>query len=113
MIDSEILNKIHVLFKACSPVFLGIGDEVRQKLIMDIADAGENGINVTNLSAKTNLSRPAISHHLKVLKDCGIIKPTKSGTQIFYEIDMMGQLDNIIELVNTIRPVLENRKIKD
>ena len=58
----QILNK----FKTCAPIFIALGDEARQKLIMDIADAGNEGINVTHLSEKSHLSRPAISHHLKV-----------------------------------------------
>ena len=63
------------MFNSCSPLFIALGDEVRQKLVLDIVDAGAEGINVKNLSAKSRLSRPAISHHLKVLKDSGLIEP--------------------------------------
>lgn len=74
---------------------------------MDIADAGKEGLNVTNLSAKTNLSRPAISHHLKILKDTGIIIPLKKGTQIFYKLNLEDNLRKIDELVNSMRSVIE------
>jgi len=106
MIDNEALKRIHFLFHSCAPLFIALGDEVRQKLILDIADSGEEGINVTNLSAKSNLSRPAISHHLKVLKDCGLIKPVKKGTQIFYELELNQNLNQVRELIDSIQVIL-------
>ena len=64
-------TKSALSFNSCVPFFIAMSDEYRQQLIMDIAEAGNDGINVSNLSAKSKLSRPAISHHLKVLKDAG------------------------------------------
>ncbi len=52
MIDKEALHRIHLLFNTCAPLFIALGDEVRRKLILDIADGGEEGIIVTHLSAK-------------------------------------------------------------
>ena len=112
MIDKEALHRIHLLFNTCAPLFIALGDEVRQKLILDIADGGEEGINVTNLSAKSKLSRPAISHHLKVLKDCGLIKPVKEGTQIFYQLTLEKNLDEAAELVRSIQDVMAKIKGK-
>ena len=95
------------MFHLCAPLFIALGDEVRQQLVLDIVDAGEGGINVSNLAAKSHLSRPAISHHLKVLKNCGLVKPVKDGTQIFYHIDLKENLDNVSDLVSAIQNVLE------
>ena len=74
---------------------------------MDIAAAGKEGINVTNLSAKSKLSRPAISHHLKVLKDSGLIKPLKVGTQIFYQLNMTEKFKTFSELVDAMESILQ------
>ena len=112
MIDKEALHRIHLLFNTCAPLFIALGDEVRQKLILDIADGGEEGINVTNLSAKSKLSRPAISHHLKVLKDCCLIKPVKEGTQIFYQLSLDKNLDEVATLIKEIQSVVEKIKAK-
>ena len=73
-------------FNTCIPLFIAIGDECRQHLLLEIAQAGSEGINVSTLTETFHLSRPAISYHLKMLKDCGLIKPFKKGTQIFYSI---------------------------
>jgi DNA-binding transcriptional ArsR family regulator len=83
-----------------------MSDEYRQQLIMDIAEAGKEGINVSNLSAKSKLSRPAISHHLKVLKDAGLIKPLKIGTQIFYQLNLSENFKTISDLINSMEHIL-------
>lgn len=39
------------------------------------------------ITAKTNLSRPAVSHHLRIMKDAGLIKVRKESTMNFYYFD--------------------------
>ncbi|WP_283656261.1 MULTISPECIES: helix-turn-helix transcriptional regulator [unclassified Paenibacillus] len=38
---------------------------------------------------KTNLSRPVVSHHVKVLKDANMIEVVKEGTKNYYFINVM------------------------
>ncbi len=106
MIDKSEIKRTLKTFNACAPFFIAMSDEYRQQLIMDIAEAGKNGINVSNLSAKSKLSRPAISHHLKVLKDAGLIKPLKIGTQIFYQLNLMDNFKIISELISSMENIL-------
>lgn len=101
--DKKELKKLVGKFKACGPLLIALGDEVRQNLLVQLADSGFEGVNVTNLSSKTNLSRPAISHHLKVLKDSGWIVPVKKGTQIFYKLNLAENLDEVSGLIDSIR----------
>ncbi len=42
------------------------------------------GARVMEITEKTNLSRPAVSHHLKILKEAGIIKMRREGTKNYY-----------------------------
>ncbi len=109
IIDESDWHRIKLLFNSCGPLFIALGDEVRQQLVLDIAEgqvSREEGINVTDLSAKSKLSRPAISHHLKVLKDYGIIKPRKVGTQIFYTLSLDKNLEEVAELVHSIQTLM-------
>lgn len=39
------------------------------------------------ITAKTNLSRPAVSHRLRIMKDAGLIKVRKESTMNFYYFD--------------------------
>ncbi|SFI81730.1 DNA-binding transcriptional regulator, ArsR family [Treponema bryantii] len=107
MIDKAEIRKTLKTFNLCVPFFIAMSDEYRQQLIMDIAEAGSEGINVSNLSAKSKLSRPAISHHLKVLKEAGLIVPLKIGTQIFYQLNLKENFKTISELIKSMEKILE------
>lgn len=106
-ISKSELKKIHEMLNKCGPLFIALGDEVRQKLILDIADAGEEGISVMDLTSKSNLSRPAISHHLKILKDSGFAKTIKRGTWVFYKISISENFAEIDKLVNESLRIIE------
>ena len=106
MIDKSEIKKTLKTFNSCVPFFIAMSDEYRQQLIMDIAEAGREGINVSNRAAKSNLSRPAISHHLKVLKDSGLIKPKKLGTQIFYQLNLSENFKTVSELITSMENIL-------
>ena len=106
VVDKSEIKKTLKTFNSCVPFFIAMSDEYRQQLIMDIAEAGREGINVSNLSAKSKLSRPAISHHIKVLKDSGMIKPKKIGTQIFYQLNLSENFKTVSELITSMENIL-------
>lgn len=106
MIDPNKIEESRQEFKNCAPIFTALGDTTRQKLCLDLAEAGLEGINVADLSGKSILSRPAISHHLKVLKDAGIVEPIKNGTQIFYRLRLRECFTNVKALIQTIEEIL-------
>ncbi|QQP10338.1 winged helix-turn-helix transcriptional regulator [Lysinibacillus agricola] len=71
------LKKLAEEFRECSKALAAIGDETRQSIIIALIEGeseSEKGIRVGELTKKTNLSRPALSHHLKVLKDASFYK---------------------------------------
>ena len=47
----------------------------------------------------THLSRPAVSHHMQILKDAGIVKSRKEGTFVYYYLDPD---DNQITLLSSL-----------
>ena len=49
-----------------------MGDSARQEIILALARTDE--LNVSQLARKLPLSRPAISHHLKVLRQAGLAR---------------------------------------
>ena len=110
IVTKEELHRTREILHSCLPMFIALGDEFRQQLVVDIAAAGENGINVTDLAESAKLSRPAISHHLKVLKDMGLITPRKTGTQIFYKLSIHKDLEKLSDFINSISKVIESLK---
>ena len=99
--EDELLN----LFKNVNdfiPIFQALADSERLLILLKLFYAGPNGKNVTELSGKTRLSRPAVSHHLKVLKAAGIIDSRKDGTQVYYSLDSKHKIVKIESLVNSL-----------
>lgn len=98
-------------FHNCMPLFIALGDEVRLSIIESLCRAAQNGnqdgLNVNEITCQTQLSRPAISHHLKILKDSGLIGVSQSGTSNYYHLtlkDGTTQLMNLGVLVKEFFP---------
>jgi len=62
-----------------------VGEPVRLEIVILLAKGGR--MNVGQISARFEQSRPAISHHLKVLKTAGILTSKKEGQEVFYNLD--------------------------
>lgn len=89
-------------FGACAKVLTAIGDETRQHLIVEMMQMGKcSGVRVGEVTEKTNLSRPAVSHHLQILKDAGIVKVRKEGTKNYYYFDP--GMEAFTELIATLQ----------
>ena len=75
-------------FRNCKDVLIALGDENRLHLLYQMLTAEEPlGIRVGEITKRTNLSRPAVSHHLKLLKDAGVVKVRREGTRNYYYPD--------------------------
>lgn len=64
-------------------VFQAIADPVRRDIIRLLA---EQTLSINSVAEKFDVSRPAISKHLKILKECGIIVINKEGRERFCQI---------------------------
>lgn len=85
-------------FAACAEILAAIGDETRQHLILEMLRLGKcSGVRVCEITEKTNLSRPAVSHHLQILKKAGLVKVRREGTKNYYYFDPeMNALEHLI-----------------
>lgn len=82
------IQKLAKEFKECQKVITAIGDENRLHLIIKMMQMGEcDGVRVGEITEKSHLSRPAVSHHLQILKDAGILAMREDGTKNFYYFD--------------------------
>ena len=101
-------------FQACRKILLALGDENRQHLILEMMQMGECGsVRVGAITEKTNLSRPAVSHHLKILKEAGLVKMRREGTKNYYYFDAdaeaMNRLLKMLTHAETIMKSLPER----
>ncbi len=65
-------------------VFKALGDPVRLRLLSMIASQEGGEICVCDLTPAFDLSQPTISHHLKLLKQAGLIDSERRGTWVYY-----------------------------
>lgn len=85
-------------FKSNSKFFQAIGNETRQGILLFLIQSGEKGARVNEITENAHLSRPAVSHHLNVLKDAGIIHCRPEGTSHYYFINIMNHLPSLYKL---------------
>ena len=105
-------------FASCTKILTAIGDETRQHLILEMIGIGNcSGVRVCEITEKTNLSRPAVSHHLQILKDAGIVKMRKEGTKNYYyfdpEMESFERLITNLQLAMNISKALPDRSGED
>lgn len=88
MYANEEIYKLAADFKQCRKILVALGDQNRQHMILEMMKMGEcNGVRVNEIATKTHLSRPAVSHHLQILKDAGILKMRRESTKNYYYFD--------------------------
>jgi ArsR family transcriptional regulator, arsenate/arsenite/antimonite-responsive transcriptional repressor len=69
-----------------APMFKALGDPVRLRLLSMIASAGGGEVCVCDLTGSFALTGPTISHHLKVLREAGLVDSDRRGTWVYYRL---------------------------
>ena len=112
-------SRLKTSFRECIPLFSARGDFTRlaniQQFFLVVVDrlsleteqkGGRSvsekrrapGLNVKEITEKTSLSRPAVSHHLKILKDSGLIAVEKRGVCNYYHLTSQSAIDRLLRL---------------
>lgn len=95
--ESVTLEDVLISFRACAPVFNALGDPYRQDIIMMLAQ--DQRLNVTQIAERMPLSRPAISHHLKVLLQARLLTMERVSRENFYSLTLDSALADLRRLV--------------
>ena len=67
-------------------LFVALGDEHRQRILL-MFEPGER-LNVAQIAGASTLSRSAVTHHLRVLRDAGVLKREKIGKEAWFWPDL-------------------------
>lgn len=83
--------------------FAALADPVRLQLFETIALSGTTGVCVCDLQVSVDRSQPTVSHHLRVLREAGLVTADKRGRWVWYQVatprleeltQMLGQLSH-------------------
>jgi DNA-binding transcriptional ArsR family regulator len=92
------LRTIPKEWRAMAKVFVALGDEHRQRMLLTF-EKGER-LTVGQIAEVATLSRPAVSHHLKILRAAGVLLAERSGREVHLRV-------NRAMLEETLAAVLE------
>jgi DNA-binding transcriptional ArsR family regulator len=68
-----------------APVFAALGDETRLALVQRLSGAGP--MSIARLTEGTDVTRQAVTKHLHVLEDAGLVRSARLGREAVYELD--------------------------
>ena len=107
------VRKLEEDFKNCRKLLTAVGDENRQHLLCVMLNCPVEGARVTEITEMTHLSRPAVLHHMQILKDAGIVKSRKEGTFVYYYLNpddnQITLLSSLVERMTKIMTQLPDR----
>jgi DNA-binding transcriptional ArsR family regulator len=71
--------------RASAPVFAALGDETRLRLVARLCDDGPQSI--ARLTDGSGVTRQAVTKHLRVLADAGLVKGSRDGRESLWELE--------------------------
>ncbi len=83
--NRNYLRAIPREWRNLSLVFAALGDEHRQRILLTF-ERGER-LNVGQVVEVSTLSRTTVSHHLKVLREAGVLGSEKIGKEVWFWLE--------------------------
>lgn len=71
-------------FRTLQFLFAVLGNETRQRIFLALLESEQMGLRAGELAERTHLSRPAVSHHLRILREAEAVRLHREGTRNYY-----------------------------
>jgi DNA-binding transcriptional ArsR family regulator len=71
--------------KGSAPLFAALGDKTRLRLVSRLCDDGP--MSIARLTAGSNVTRQAITKHLRVMEDAGLVRSTRHGRESIWQLE--------------------------
>lgn len=81
-------------------VYTALGDEHRQRILLTFG-RGER-LNVGKIVEVSTLSRSAVSHHLKILREAGVLQSQKEGKEVYFWINkafLVAAMETVVDFI--------------
>lgn len=80
----EMRTALAAEFRGLQGLFAALGDGTRQQIFLALLESEQVGLRAGELAERTHLSRPAVSHHLRILREAGTVCVHRAGTRNYY-----------------------------
>ena len=87
------------LLRNSAPIFAALGDETRLRLIAVLCAGG--AVSIAQLTSGTEITRQAVTKHLHVLADAGLVRDIKVGRERRWEFEPT-QLEQALRSLDVI-----------
>jgi len=67
------------------PLFAALGDAIRLRLVVRLCEQGSASI--SGLTAGTGVTRQAITKHLRIMQDSGLVRSTRRGRERLWQLN--------------------------
>lgn len=74
--------------KHMAEVLKALADEKRLKIIKMLASNADEDLCVSDVAEQLGISQPAVSQHIKILKNVGILEENRRGFRVFYTVNL-------------------------
>ena len=99
--NKNYMRAIPKEWRNIAKVYTALGDEHRQRILLTF-ESGER-LNVGQIVAVSTLSRSAVSHHLRLLREAGVLQSRKEGKEVYFWINKEFLIDAMETVVSHIK----------
>ena len=99
--NKDYTKAIPASWKNVSRVFTALGDEHRQRILLTF-EPGER-LNVGQIVEVSTLSRSAVSHHLKILRDAGVLDREKIGKEVYFWLNKKQVKESLVAVIDYLK----------
>ena len=89
-------------FQIVADIFKQVGDPTRVRIFWLLCHCEEC---VVNIAAMMDMSSPAVSHHLRILRDSGLLTTRRDGKEVYYHAADTAQARLLHELIEQVMDV--------
>ena len=99
--NRNYLRAIPREWRNISRAFTALGDEHRQRILLTF-EKGER-LNVGQIVEVSTLSRSAVSHHLKILRQAGVLDSEKIGKEVYFWLNKKQIRESLVAVMDYLK----------
>lgn len=99
--NTSFVEQLPTEWESISDIFVAMGDPQRQRLLLAF-EPGEK-LTAGQLASVSPLNRTTVSHHLKVLRQAGVLLSEKKGTEVYFWVDRERVATALTNVLNYVK----------